>query len=170
MTIGVIIIPYSFVNNTEVADAVKVNSNFSVCAASINELITAINAAAGSRATLYERLAVSFNADGTLKAEALPVGTYDTRNRATVDGAYTILVTDSIVKVDTTAGDVVITFPANTATPVMPIIINIGQTGYSVLLKGDGADTVMGLAQYALTQYGEFAQFDLTGTDWLRIR
>jgi hypothetical protein len=52
----------------------------------------------------------------------------------------------------------------------MPIIINIGQTGYSVFLEGDGTDTVMGLDQYALTQYGEFAQFDLTGTDWLRIR
>lgn len=170
MTIGAILIPYSFTNNTEVADAVKVNSNFGVCAAVINELVVALNAASGSQAELANRLGVALNDDGTLKSVALPVGTYDTRTRVTVNAAYTILVTDSIIKVDTTAGDVTVTFPASSATPVMPIIINIGQTGYSVFLEGDGTDTVMGLSQYALTQYGEFAQFDLTGTDWLRIR
>ncbi len=170
MTIGAILIPYSFTNNTEVADAVKVNSNFGVCAAVINELVVALAPAKGSQASLDDRLNVSLHPDGTIKPEALPVGTYDTRTRVTVNAAYTILVTDSIIKVDTTAGDVTVTFPASSATPVMPIIINIGQTGYSVFLEGDGTDTVMGLSQYALTQYGEFAQFDLTGTDWLRIR
>lgn len=170
MTIGAILIPYSFTNNTEVADAVKVNSNFSVCYSAINELIAAINAAAGSQSALANRLGVALNDDGTLRSAALPVGTYDTRTRTTVDTDYTILVTDSIIKVDTTGGDVTVTFPASSATPVMPIVINIGQTGYSVILEGDGTDTVMGLSQYALTQYGEFAQFDLTGTDWLRIR
>jgi len=170
MTIGAIIIPYSFTNNTEVADAVKVNSNFSVVAGVTNELIVELNPAMGDMPTLADRLDVSINSNGTLKAAALPVGTYDTRTRVTVDAAYTVLVTDSIIKVDTTAGDIVVTLPASTAAPVMPLIINIGQTGYSALIEGDGTDTVLGLTQYVLSQYGEYAQFDLTGTDWLRIR
>lgn len=170
MTIGAIIIPYSFVNNTEVADAVKVNSNFSVVAGVVNEVINAINPTIGSTASLADRLDVSINPDGTLKPTALPVGTYDTRTRVTVDAAYTILITDSIVKVDTTAGDIVVTLPSSSAAPVMPIVMNVGQTGYSVLLEGNGTDTILGMDQYVLSQYGEFAQFDLTGTDWLRIR
>jgi len=170
MTIGAIIIPYSFTNNTEVADAVKVNSNFSVLASGFNEIIVALNPSIGSMATLNDRLNVSLNPDGTIKPEALPEGTYDIRTRRTVTAATTILVTDSLVKVDTTAGNIVVTLPASSAAPVMPTIMNIGETGYSVILVGDGTDLVMGLEGYVLSQYGEFAQFDLTGTNWLRIR
>lgn len=170
MTIGIVIIPYSFTNNTEVADAVKVNSNFTVLAGVVNEIIAALVPANGSQASLDDRLNVSLNPDGTIKPGALPVGTYDTRTRTTVDEAYTILSTDSLIKVDTTAGDVTVTFPAGSATPVMPIIQNVGETGRSVILVGNGTDTVMGLDEYVLSQYGEFAQFDLTGTNWMRIR
>jgi len=156
MTIGIVIIPYSFTNNTEVADAVKVNSNFTVLAGVVNEIIAALVPANGSQASLDDRLNVSLNPDGTIKPGALPVGTYDTRTRTTVDEAYTILSTDSLVKVDTTAGDVTVTLPAS--------------SGHSVILVGNGTDTVMGLDEYVLSQYGEFAQFDLTGTNWMRIR
>lgn len=170
MTIGAVIVPYSFTNNTEVADAVKVNSNFSVVVAVLNEVIAVLDPAYGSQASLNDRLNVSLNPDGTIKPEALPVGTYDTRTRTTVDADYTILATDSLIKVDTTAGDITVTFPASSATPVMPTIMNIGETGYSVILVGDTTDTVMGLDEYVLSQYGEFVQFDLTGTNWLKIR
>lgn len=170
MTIGAILIPYSFANNIEIADAVKVNSNFSVVAAVVNEIIVVLDPANGTQDSLSARLDVSLNPDGTIKAEALPVGTYDVRSKRTVSVSGPVLNSDSLVKVDTTAGDVTLTFPSHATATVMPVIMNIGQTGYSVFIVGDATDTVMGLDEYVLTQYGEYAQFDLTGTDWLRIR
>lgn len=170
MTIGIVIIPYSFTNNTEVADAVKVNSNFTVLAGVTNEIIAALVPANGSQASLDDRLNMSLNPDGTIKPEALPVGTYDVRSKRIVDADADILNSDSLIKVDTTGGDITLTFPPHASATVMPLIQNIGETGYSVILVGDGTDTVMGLEEYVLSQYGEFAQFDLTGTNWLRIR
>lgn len=168
--IGAIIIPYSFSNNTEVADAVKVNADFAVAAGAINELVAAYNNAQGTRPTLADRLAVSLNDDGSIKAEALPVGTYDVRTKRTVSSNATILNSDSVIKVDTTAGNVTVTMPPSASATVMPTIINIGLTGYSVIIMPDTTDTIQGIDQYVLSLGGEFAQFDITGTNWWRIR
>ena len=170
MTIGAMLIPYSFTNNTEVADAVKVNANFGILSGVTNEIIAAINPAAGTQASLENRLNVSLNPDGTIKPESLPVGTYDVRSKRIVSVSGPVLNSDSLIKVDTTAGDVTLTMPPSVSATCMPVILNIGSTGYSVLLLGNGTDTVQGIRPYVLSQYGEFAQFDLTGTDWLRIR
>lgn len=166
MTIGAIVVPYTFTNTTEVADAVKVNSNFSVVAGGVNQAITELDTAQGSRATLSDRLAVSLNPDGTLKATAIPVGTYDTRTMRSISASGTIEESDAILMVDTTAGDVTLTLPPSATATVRPKVINVGLTGYSVIIEGDSADTVMGLTSYSLGTPGECREFTLLGTNW----
>lgn len=170
MTIGAIIIPYTFTNNTETADAVKVNQDFSVVAAGVNEVIAELDAAQGTRPSLVDRLAVSLNDDGTLKANALPVGSYDTRSHREISEDDDILESDSILFVDTTAGNVTLQLPPSATAVVAPIIVNIGLTGYAVILVPDGTDTIMGVDSYNMGTAGEFAQFALSGTSWWRIR
>lgn len=61
--------PYSFTNGTgQTADATEVNEDFDILYAKIDELIDALNNAAGSKTALANRLAVSMNADGSMKA------------------------------------------------------------------------------------------------------
>ena len=170
MSIGLIIIPYTFINGTEVADGVKVNSNFSVVAAAINELVTASNDLAGTRDTLSDRLAVSLNPDGTIKASALPVGSYDTRTRRTVTEDDTITEADAVILADTTAGDITLTLPPSASAAIMPTVVNTGKTGYVVTIAPAGADTVMELTEYVLSTAGEYAQFAVDGANWWRVR
>jgi hypothetical protein len=168
--IGLIIIPYSFTNNIEVADAVKVNSNFSTMAAAINEVITSIEGTAGTQATLTARLAISLNDDGTLKPYAFPIGTFDTRVKRTVSANTDITNNDSLILVDTSAGDVTVTLPPTIDAFAQPTIVNIGKTGYAVIVTPDGTDLVLGGTEYQLTQAGEFVQFAREGSDWWRIK
>ena len=170
MTIGLILIPYNFVNNTEIADAVKVNSNFSVLAQVLNEVITDMQSAAGSQASLTDRLAISLNDDGTLKPIAFPVGTFDARAKRTVDADADILNTDGTLLVDTTAGDVTVTLPPSATAMCQPTVINIGLTGYAAIVVPDGADTIMGGDSYNLGVAGEFAQFIREGSNWWRVK
>ena len=167
--IGLIIIPYSFVNGT-IADGVKVNSNFSVVTGGINEIAGLLNDCAGSRDSLTSRLAVALNADGTLKATAIPESSYDTRTRRTVAEDDTITEADAVILADTTAGDITLTLPASASASVMPTVLNTGLTGYAVNIVPAGADTIMEQASYVLSVAGEFAQFAVDGTNWWRVR
>jgi hypothetical protein len=118
---------------------------------------------------LAVRLDVSLNPDGTIKASALPVGTFDARSRrvltvasvaADPDSAQ-ILSTDSLVIVDTTDGDVTVILPSSATAASTPTVINIGLTGYSAIVDCVGADTVMGLASYSIGTAGESHTFGL---------
>ena len=155
MTIASIIKPWTFTNNTESTDASKVNADFDGAYAAINELIAAVNAASGSKISLAARLAISLNDDGTIKTSALPVGTYDPRATRTVDADDEMLESDSVILVDTTAGDVVLTLLSAAATFISPTIINIGLTGNSVIITPAVDELIMGLATYDLTVGGE---------------
>lgn len=154
MSIGNILKPWAFTNNTETVDAAKVNSDFDVAYAGVNDCINALNAAMGTAATLAARLGVSLNADGTIKTTALPVGSYDARTSRTIDEDDTLVAGDSVILVDTTAGDVTLTLlPAATGFPVT--IINIGATGYSAIIAPDGLETILGLTEITLSNGGE---------------
>lgn len=167
--IGTALKPWTFVNNTETADGVKVNQNFDVAFQVINELVAAINAASGSKVSLAARLAMSLNEDGTIKPSALPVGTYDSRGTRTINEDAEMTETDSIIMVDTTDGDVAFTlFPAN-GTYISPTIINIGLTGNKVIVTPAGGDLIMGLGTYGLTVGGESVRLSPDGVDrWWR--
>lgn len=97
--ISTVTIPYVFVPNTTAASA-KVNANFTAVATGANAVIGAVNTAAGSKATLAQRLNVSMNADGTFRnVTGVTAGsewqrpallhTYSTTTKFTVTGDQT---------------------------------------------------------------------------------
>lgn len=167
--IGTALKPWTFVNNTETADGVKVNQNFDVAFQVINELVTALNAASGSKVSLAARLAMSLNDDGTLKASAIPIGTYDARKTRTIDADSELTADDSIILVDTTDGDVTFTLLPAAETTISPTIVNIGLTGHSAIIVPGEAETIMGLAEYQLGVGGESVRLSPDGVDrWWR--
>jgi hypothetical protein len=166
--IAQIVKPYSFINLTK-AESAKVNANFDVAIAAVNEVITALNAASGTKTSLTIRLAAALNDDGSIKATALPVGTYDPRRTRTISAAASMATDDSVVLVDTTDGDVVFTLLSAAATNISPTIINIGLTGYKVVITPAGAETIMALATYELTVGGEPVRISPDGAaNWWR--
>ncbi len=167
MTIGNIIKPWAFTNNTETADATKVNVDFDVLYSAVNDLINAINAASGTKATLAERLAVSINDDGTIKGGAIPVGTYDTRTTRVVTADTVVTEGDSKLLVDTTAGAITVTLPATATAVVCPTIINTAATGYEVIITPDVTDTVMTLAEVRLNA-NESIELTPSANNWWR--
>jgi hypothetical protein len=167
--IGNILKPWSFTNNTEVANATKVNQDFDVAYAAINELITSSNDVAGTKSSLEARLAVSLNEDGTIKASALPVGTYDVRRTRIIDADDDMAADDSVILVDTTAGNVALTLLPAAETNISLTIVNIGLTGNSVIITPDGTDTIMALATYPLDVGGESVRLSPDGvSNWWR--
>lgn len=163
-----IVKPYSFANLTT-AESAKVNADFDIAIAAVNEVITALNAAGGTKSSLLARLAVALNDDGSIKASALPVGTYDPRRTRVINAAASMVTDDSIILVDTTAGDIVFTLLSAAETIISPTIVNIGLTGYKVVITPAGAETVMGLATYELTVGGESARLSPNGAaNWWR--
>jgi hypothetical protein len=73
MTIAKLTKPNTHVN-TELADANDVNENDDAVVARINTIIDSLNLSEGTKTSLAERLNVSLNADGTLKAGAATFG------------------------------------------------------------------------------------------------
>lgn len=169
MSIANIIKPWSFTNNTETADAVKVNQNFDTAIVGINECINELNTAEGSRGSLTARLGVSLNNDGTIKAEALPVGTYDPRTIRVVTADDVVTENDSVLLVDTTAADVALTLPSAVTALVHPTIVNDGGTGYSVIVTPEAGESVMRQDTITLGVGGESIKLAPYGTDWRRI-
>lgn len=150
MTISNILKPWSFTNNTETADAVKVNADLDVAYAGVNDCISSLNAASGSKTTLADRLSVSLNADGTIKGGSLPVGTYDTRTVRVITNDTIVTELDAILMVDTTVKDITVTLPVTDTALVSPTIVNTAATGFVVHIVADVLDTVMGLASVDL--------------------
>lgn len=169
MSIANILKPYAFVNNTETADAVKVNADFDVVYAGANQAINAINSAAGGQATLAARLAVGINDDGTFKAEAIPSGTKDFQTSRTLMVAGDALATDSILYVDTAAGDVDVQLPATTGSTLRLTVVNIGLTGYAVNILPDAGETVGLLESFVLSVGGESVELAPRLGNWWRI-
>lgn len=167
MTIGNILKPWAFTNNTETADATKVNVDFDVLYSSVNDLINAINTASGTKTTLDERISVSLNADGTIKGGAIPVGTYDTRTTRVVTADTVVAEGDSKLLVDTTAGDITVTLPATATAVVCPTIINTAATGYEVIIVPDVTDTVMTLDEVRLNA-NESIELTPSANNWWR--
>jgi hypothetical protein len=173
MTIANILKPWSFTNNTETADAVKVNADLDGVYAGTNEVINSLNSASGSKDSLAARLAVSLNSDGTLKATAIPVGTYDPRtvrviNAATPMDERVVTEFDSILMVDTTAGDIGVALPVTDTAVVSPTIVNTAATGYSAVITPDVTDTVMGLESVSLSVGGESIRLTPRPRNWWR--
>lgn len=168
MTIATVNKPWSFTNNTETADANKVNANFDTLFSVLNEVINAINAAAGSKDSIAARLSVSFNDDGTLKGGALPVGTYDTRTIRVVDADTTVEETDSILLVDNSGGPIGITLPSVDTALVSPTIICSSNSGNAVTISPDLGDTVMGLESVQLSVGGESIKLTPQDGNWWR--
>lgn len=168
MTIGNIVKPWSFVNNTETADATKVNTNFDVAISAINDCINALNAAEGSRTSLTARLTISLNDDGTIKSSALPVGSYDPRRTRTVTESGSVLSDDATIFVDTTAGDINLTLLDSTM-GVKITIVNIGLTGHNAVILPLGSDLIMGLDNYALSVGGESITLAPATALWWRV-
>lgn len=168
MTIANINKPWSFTNNTETADASKVNQNFDSLFAVLNEVINAINAAAGSQDSIAARLSVSFNDDGTLKGGAIPIGTYDPRTIREVSADTAVDETDSILWVDNSAGPIVITLPEAATALVSPTIICGSSSGYAITISPNLGDTVMGLDTVELSVGGESIKITPEGSNWWR--
>lgn len=168
MTIANVNKPWSFTNNTETADASKVNQNFDALFSVLNEVINAINAASGSKDSIAARLTVSFNDDGTLKGGAIPVGTYDTRTIRVVTADTSVEETDSILLVDNSAGPIGITLPTVATALVSPTIICASNSGYAVTISPDLGDTVMGLDSVQLSVGGESIKLTPRDGNWWR--
>lgn len=170
MTIANIIKPWAFTNNTETADATKVNADFDTVFSGVNEVINELATAEGSRPTLTNRLSVSMNDDGTLKASALPVGTYDTRTVRVVDDiAGAVTENDSIVMVNANTANRVLTLPLAATAVVCPVIVQLSAAGYSVVVTPHAGDTVMGLETVELAVGGESIKLAPYGTNWYRV-
>lgn len=168
MTIASVNKPWSFTNNTETADANKVNANFDALFSVVNELIAALNAAAGSTSSLAARLSVSFNDDGTLKGGAIPIGTYDPRTVRVVTADTAVEETDSILLVDNSGGPIGITLPAVDTALVSPTIICGSNSGNAITISPNLGDTVMGLESVQLSVGGESIKITPEDGNWWR--
>lgn len=169
MTVANIAKPYTFTNNTETADATKINADFDVIISALNTVITALNAAQGSRTNLADRLSVCLNDDGSLNPVSLPDGIYDSRSSRAISADAEMVVGDSIILVDTTAGDVNLTLLATTLTTATPTIVNVGLTGYKVVILPATGEEIMGLDAYELTVGGESVKLAPTSGKWWRV-
>jgi hypothetical protein len=88
--------PYTFSSGTKVSSA-EVNSDFDNLYTGMNTIISAINAAAGSRTTLDTRLDASFNEDGTPKASVFATAAQGAK-------ADTYTAADALAKIITVDG------------------------------------------------------------------
>jgi len=83
--------PYTFANGAgNYADAAQVNQNFDTIVSKINEIVSALNLAAGSKPSLDDRLDMAIAADGTPLEDATAGGAWIAlpTHAATYVGAY----------------------------------------------------------------------------------
>lgn len=164
--IGPILKPYSFTNNVDTVDAVKVNSNYDVVYSGANDVITELNTASGTRTSLTDFLSISHNTDGSIKSGSLPDGTFDVRQVQTEDADYTVVDGNSVIMVATTAADITVTLPdASTALQRVKVVKTTADAN-TVIIAPSGSDTIMEGTQYVITLQGESAEIVPLGTNW----
>lgn len=90
-------------------------------------------------------------------------------NVRSISTSSSALVTDNLIRSNSTSGNITVTLPACSTTPVGKKIVikDVGSGGNSTTISGNGSDTIDGNNTYStsLTQYAS-AAFTNNGTSW----
>jgi hypothetical protein len=148
MSLPAVIKPYTFTNNVETADAVKVNSDFDIAYAGIN----ALNSWTSSQASYLQTI----------------LGDHVVR---VITASDIVAANDNILLVDASAGDVNLTLLSGAGLISLGLVVvkTDSHMDKAVNLVAAAGDTVMGQTQISLTVPGEFIRIASYNQAWWRI-